>query len=194
MLTNLVAYTNNPNGHEKYPLITEPIKWGVYETEKGVLTGVNSGLMVNPKAILKGKNLSIKTTITPEGHEIAGAPSGFNTRPGIQYVAYGRRAWGPYYLRGFGNIPAVAEADKNNNVGKAQFWCRIPQGKTTSVTKVWNPADVPLSIKVTVNGQSVDQQVASGETVMVNCPVNSTTVGMQFNADRRMVILETTFK
>ncbi|GAB3905259.1 glycoside hydrolase family 2 TIM barrel-domain containing protein [Mucilaginibacter boryungensis] len=194
MLTNLVAYTNTSKGHEKYPLISETIRWGVYETEKGVLTGVNSGLMVNPKAILKGKNTSIKTTITAEGHEIAGAPSGFNTRPGIQYVAYGRRAWGPYYLRGFGNIPAVADADKNNNIGKAQFWCRIPQGQRTSITKVWNPADVPLNIKITVNGQSVDQEVKAGETVMVNCPVNSSTVGMQFSADRRMVILETTFK
>lgn len=194
MLTNLINYTVSTDGHQRYPLITAPIKWGIYETEKGVLTGINSGFMVNAKPLLTGKNANIKITLTEEGHQFAGGRSGFNTRPGIQYVPYGRRAWGPYYLRSFGNIPAVADADKNNNIGEAKFWCRVPQGQTTSVNKVWNPADIALNIKVSINGQSVNQQIAPHATVNVSCPVNSSTVNMQFNADRRLVILETVFK
>lgn len=51
----------------------------------------------------------------------------------------------------------------------------------------------PLNITITINGRAVEQQIEPGATVMVNCPVNSITVGMQFNADRRLVILQTTF-
>ena len=46
MLLNLVAYTAQSQ-HQLYPLINAPIVWGEYETEKGLLTGVNSGLLVN---------------------------------------------------------------------------------------------------------------------------------------------------
>lgn len=36
----------------------------------------------------------------------------------------------------------------------------------------------PLNITITINGRAVEQQIGPGATVMVNCPVNSITVGM----------------
>src|SRR5690606_3850773 len=46
LLLNLIAYNGTVKGHEVHPLITSTIVWGDYETEKGILTGVNSGLLV----------------------------------------------------------------------------------------------------------------------------------------------------
>jgi beta-galactosidase len=172
-------------------LITAPITWGNYSSEKGLLTGVNSGLLVNSKPRIPEYNRS-KITLTKEGHMFLGATGGFNTRPGIQYVPYGRRMFGPYSLRGFGNIPDP-DSD-NNNVGEGFFWCRVPANKTMSSTIVWNPADLPLTIKIKVNGKEISSEIKAGETATINCPLDAATVKMTFTGDRRLVLLQTSFK
>lgn len=192
MLTNLVNYVAGKQHHDRYPLITAPIVWGDYDTEKGVLTGVNSGLMVHavPRA---PANIKSSVRLTREGDRFQGAGGGFNTRPGVQYVANGRRMYGPYVLRGFGNVPEPV--DTTGNTGEGFFWCRVPEGRKTAATLVWNQAEEPLPISVQVNGQPpVRKEIAAGASVWVDCPLNGTTVKMRYSGDRRLVLLETAFR
>ena len=138
-------------------------------------------------------NIRSKISVTKEGNRFLGLPGGFNTRPGVQYVAYGRRMYGPYNLRGFGNVPDPV--DTTNNTGEGFFWCTIPEGKTMSSTVVWNQSNESLGIKIKVNDrQGVNKEIKAGETTTIDCPVNTTTVKMQFTGDRRLVLLQTSFK
>jgi beta-galactosidase len=192
MLVNLVNYMGDDSKHNTYPLITEPIVWGDYASEKGILTGVNSGLMVNAVPRIPA-NIKSKISVTKEGNRFLGLHGGFNTRPGVQYVAYGRRMYGPYILRGFGNVPEPI--DTTNNIGEGYFWCSIPAGKTMSSTLVWNQSDEPLVVKVKLNNQQeVSKEIKAGETTNIDCPVNASSIKMQFTGDRRLVLLQTAFK
>lgn len=192
MLANLVNYMAGSQPHDNYPLITAPIVWGDYATEKGILTGVNSGLMVHAVPRVPA-NIKSTVRVTKEGNRFLGLPGGFNTRPGVQYVANGRRMYGPYNLRGFGNVPEPL--DTSNNTGEGFFWCRVPAGTKTAATLVWNQADEPLWITVQANNLApVRRQIEAGASEWVNCPLNNTTVKMNYTGDRRLVLLQTTFK
>jgi beta-galactosidase len=194
MLLNLVDYTASPAGHERYALITAPIIWGEYETEKGVVTDIYSGFLVNstPRipADYRGKGIKV----TKEGYQLAGGLNlGFNDRPGIQYVANGRRPFGPY-THSFGGQPRLG-ADSSSHGGTGKFWCRIPQGQNMASSVVWNPSKEPLDIKIQVNSlPEVTKTVKPGDRITIDCPVNSNIVGMTYMGDRRLVVLATTFK
>src|SRR5690606_24599302 len=97
MLLNMISYSSTKEHHHAHPLITQPIIWGEYETEKGVVTDYYSGFLVNGTPRLTGAFTDEGTVVSTEGYQIAGGKRGrFNTRPGLQYVANGRRLWGPY--------------------------------------------------------------------------------------------------
>ncbi|MEO5984411.1 MAG: hypothetical protein ABIP80_02835, partial [Ferruginibacter sp.] len=192
MLLNMVNYMGDGKQHQPYPLITEPIVWGDYASEKGLLTGVNSGLMVHAVPLIPA-NIKSKISVTTEGNRFLGLPGGFNTRPGVQYVAYGRRMYGPYTLRGFGNIPEPT--DTSNNIGEGYFWCSIPAGKTKVSSLIWNQGKDPFVVKIKVNDeQEVSKEIKAGETINVDCPVNGTNIKMSYTGDRRLVLLQTGFK
>ncbi len=191
MLANMIRYAAGNEAHDNYVLITAPIVWGDYATEKGVLTGVNSGLMVHGVPRIPDNSKS-KITVTRIGNRFLGAGGGFNTRPGIQYVAYGRRMFGPYNLRGFGNVPDPV--DTTGNRGEGYFWCRIPAGKSVAHTTVWNQADEPLPVTIRINNDTpVTQLVPANQTVDVPVPVHTTSLKMWFKGDRRLVLLQTSF-
>jgi hypothetical protein len=192
MLINLINYTANKTEHQLYQLITEPIVWGDYKTEKGILTGVNSGLLLNATPQLSGNNVQSNITLTEEGDMFEGASGGFNTRPGIPYIHNGRRPYGPYSLVGFGNVPHPDNV--NNNIGEGTFWCRIPTGKTIASTIVWNPYEKSRIITIKVNNKEVSREIKPNEKATVNCPVKSSVIQMTFTGDRRLVLLQTSFE
>ena len=49
LLKNMVSYMGKETGHNCHPMIVAPIRWGEYETESGLLTGIYSGLLLNSK-------------------------------------------------------------------------------------------------------------------------------------------------
>lgn len=192
LLLNMLAYMNGKQSHNLHPLIDAPIVWGDYASEKGILTGVNSGLIVNGKPRLTGSYSKIPLVITEEGDEFAGKPGGWNDRPGIQYVAFGRRPFGPYDLRGLG-VPRPLDV-KTTTIGTGSFWCSVPAGTASVKTMVWNPADTPLTIKIKVNAsKEITKEIKPGETTDVIAPVDATVIHMAFTGDRRLVLLQTTF-
>jgi beta-galactosidase len=194
LLINMVGYTSAVKGHERYQTITGPIIWGEYETEKGIVTDYYSGMLVNATPRLPDNFESRKKqiTVSPEGYQFAGGnKAGFNTRPGIQYVANGRRPWGPF-VQSFGGQPKLISESGKEGTGK--FWCKIPDGQNLSTSLVWNPAAEPVHINIKVNNlPGVDKTIPAGEKVMISCPVNSTSVNLTYTGDRRLVILETAF-
>ncbi|HXI01141.1 MAG TPA: glycoside hydrolase family 2 TIM barrel-domain containing protein [Sphingobacteriaceae bacterium] len=192
MMLNLVNYTGSAAGHERYPLITSPIIWGEYETEKGVVTDLYSGFLVNSTPRMPSDYVGKGIIVTKEGYQLAGGSrAAFNTRPGIQYVANGRRPFGPY-AQTFGGQPAP---DKNSTFGTAQFWCRVPAGTNVMSTLAWNPGKEDLELKIRVNDLSeLTTKIKAGEKMIITNPVNSTDINVVYTSDRRIVILETSFR
>jgi len=191
LLLNLIGYTGSATDHQPYPFITSPISWGEYETEKGVVTDIYSGFLVNatprlPASFTKG------ISVTKEGYQLAGGNrSGFNSRPGIQYVANGRRPFGPF-IQSFGGQPQIS--DKNSVEGIGKFWCNIPEGQNRATSIIWNPSEESLTIKIKINDlPETDHTIPAGERVTVAVPVDRSAVNMTFTGDRRLVILETAF-
>ncbi|WP_448698331.1 glycoside hydrolase family 2 TIM barrel-domain containing protein [Mucilaginibacter sp. AW1-3] len=190
LLLNMISYGANPVGHNVYQLITAPITWGEYETEKGIVVDLYSGFLVNGTPRLVGAAAKKGIVVTKEGYQFAGgARGGFNTRPGTQYVANGRRPWGPY-VQTFGGQPKLGSTP----LGEGKFWCRIPEGQNNMSSVVWNPGDEPLAIKIKVNDLAeVTQIIKAGERATVETPVNRTDVNVTYTGDRRLVVLETAF-
>ena len=82
LFLNLINYTKSASGHEQYPLITSPIIWGEYETEKGVVTDLYSGFLVNSTPRVSKDYLGKGIVVTKEGYQLAGGTRlGFNTGP-----------------------------------------------------------------------------------------------------------------
>jgi beta-galactosidase len=190
LYNNLISYASNANGHSKYPLITAPIIWGEYETEKGLVTDLYSGFLVNSTPRVSPDYLGKGIVVTKEGYQLAGGSvSGFNTRPGIQYVANGRRPFGPF-AQSFGGQPIP---DKNTTVGTASFWCSIPPGQDRVTNIIWNPSKESLAINITVNGVVVSQQIAAGQRLPIETSIVGPEINITYSGDRRLVVLETTF-
>lgn len=190
LMVNLVDYAKAAAGHERYVTVTAPIVWGEYETEKGIVTDLYSGFLVNSTPRVPKDYLGKGIAVTKEGYQLAGGSrSGFNTRPGIQYVANGRRPFGAY-VQSFGGQPQPDGSPE----GFGKFWCRIPEGQNTATSVVWNPGTEPLLLKIKVNDlPEVRRTVAAGERATVEAPVDNTDVNMTYTGDRRLVILETSF-
>lgn len=187
---NMISYASTNEGHSVYQLITSPIVWGEYETEKGIVVDQSSGFLVNATPRLTGAFANDGIKVSKEGYQLAGGLGGrFNTRPGLQYVQNGRRPWGPF-VQSFGGQPKLG----NTPLGEGRFWCRIPNGQNNMTSIVWNPGDVPLEIKIKVNELAeVTKTIKPGEKLAVDAPVDKSDVGVTYTSDRRIVILETAF-
>ncbi|MBI5692497.1 MAG: glycosyl hydrolase family 2 [Verrucomicrobia bacterium] len=195
LLRNLVAYAALPTGHERHVLIEAPIVWGQYETERGVLTGIHSGLMLNSRPALTGSYRdTLEITVTAEGHQFAGGPGGWNNRPGIVYVPFGRRPFGPYVHRDWSGTPELAPGAPAE--GRGRFWCRVPAGRTAARHHVFNPSGVPLAVHLSANDRETSAVLAPGATEVIEVPLDAkvTTVETRIRGDRRLVLLESAFR
>lgn len=190
VLLNTISYMSSASGHSPYQLITSPIIWGEYETEKGVVTDLYSGFLLNATPRLTGAFADEGIKVTKEGYQLAGGMgSRFNTRPGLQYVPNGRRPWGPY-VQSFGGQPKLG----NTPLGIGKFWCKIPEGQNNMTSVVWNPINEPLVMKIKINGlPEVSHTIKGGEKVAVDVPVDKNEVNVTYTSDRRLVVLETAF-
>jgi beta-galactosidase len=190
VLLNTISYMSTSTGHSPYQLITSPIVWGEYETEKGIVVDQSSGFLVNATPRLTGAFANEGIKVSKEGYQLAGGIGGrFNTRPGLQYVQNGRRPWGPF-VQSFGGQPKLG----NTPLGEGKFWCRIPDGQNNMTSVIWNPANEPLEIKIKINNlQAVSHTIKAGEKLAVDAPVDKNEVNVTYTSDRRMVVLETAF-
>lgn len=189
LFLNMLSYAS-ANDHSAHQLITAPIIWGEYETERGILNDNSSGFISNSTPRITPAYAKGGIVVTKEGYQLAGGNRGlFNTRPGLQYVTNGRRPWGTF-VQTFGGQPRTPKG----NEGTAKFWCRIPEGQNNMTSLVWNPSAEPLTMKIKINEQQENTYtIAAGMRMLLDTKVDATTVGVNYTGDRRLVVLETSF-
>lgn len=201
LLDNLVQYVADGTVHAARPVITDTITWGDYASEQGIVTGVHSGLLLNTvptmPAALEPK---YPLTIDDDGFWLAGGEAGgWNTRPAVQYVARGRRPFGPYEFTSGG---AYRLPEGAGPLGEGRAWWRVPAGRTMIMITVLNPWSAALDIEVTLNAVVRRRRVEAGTTVTIESPLAAPmapadgtqpiSVSMHLRGDRRLVLLTST--
>lgn len=193
MLINAVTYMGTNSGHFAHVLVRSPIEWGEYGSEQGIAEGSYTGLIVNTVPVMpKGLQYKYPVTIDTVGFQIAGGRGGWNSRPAIQYVARGRRPFGPYELDLFGSPKLPKDRAP---LGTGHLWLRVPVRTHAMSTAVENPSDVPLPFELTTNGTTQREQVPAHSTKRIETPLHDATdLAVTLRGDRRLILRETAFR
>ena len=157
------------------------------------MVGVHSGLLLNtvpvvPKEIAEEAPVHVDSL----GFWFAGSAGGWNTRPAIQYVARGRRAFGPYDFTTGGSVHVATGAGPAG--GEGRVWLRAPEGTRAMTTTIENPTAEALEMEVGVNGAATRCAVPARGTARCESPVPNEPLALTFRGDRRLVLLETSFR
>ncbi|MDB4914435.1 MAG: glycoside hydrolase family 2 barrel [Gemmatimonadetes bacterium] len=193
MLANIVGYMADDQPHSATLLVSDRIVWGDYASEHGLVTGIYNGLLVNTVPVVPADiRDKYPITVDAQGFWFAGGTSGWNTKPAIQYVARGRRPFGPYTFTTGG----AYSVDKKNAIGEGRVWLRIPDGRTTMTTTVQNPVAEAIDLDLSVNGTVQKIHLNGNETKKIDSPVHGgdAPLAIVFRGDRRLVLLETEFR
>ena len=193
LLTNAIRYQASAEPHHAHPLLEAPIVWGDYESEGGLVTGVTSGLIVHTVPIVpEGLAERYPIRVDDEGYVYAGGEGGWNSKPAVQYVARGRRPFGPYTFTIGGSQQLADDAGPE---GEGSFWGRLPAGRTRMVTTIENTTAQALGLTVVVNGEPHPTTIPAGSTHSVETPLDGAggTIGVTYRGDRRLVLLDTRF-
>lgn len=149
LLSNIIQYMAVNKKHEQYVAVNDSIIWGDYASEQGIVNAPCNGLMVNTIPIIpKGQEElpKYKVQVDEYGYQYAGSYGGWNSKPGVQYVTYGRRPMAPFTFSR-GGSPIV---DTSSTVGEGYFYLALPRKAKTMVTVLENPVDEPLNISLSV--------------------------------------------
>jgi hypothetical protein len=199
LLKNLVLYTTGAAPEPAHPLVEGPIRWGDYASERGIVPEIYSGFLVHtsprvPATLEAAFPKRYEREFDANGFEFAGPRGGWNTQPAVQYLAgAGRRPYGPYRFSLGG---AVQLPPKSGPEGEAQLWFRIPAGRSVMQTRVRNPDTVAHALEITVNGTAARHVVPPGGTATLDTPLagSPTSIALAFRGDRRLIVLETSFR
>jgi beta-galactosidase len=187
LLHNLVIFAASTEGHDVHPLIEQPINWGDYSSEKGLITGPINGLVVNAEWIAPPTNPNAKPLTQDEG--------AWNTKPGDQFVPRGRRPFGPY---GYTTAASIKELNPKSQDGEGVFWVHLPAGRKEAVTRVENPSRSDAELIVEINGvsQTKSSMIAAGKTVTIRTPIpnGATDVSVRYKGRKDLVLLQTAFE
>jgi len=187
LLANLVVYALSQEGHDIHPLIKQPIQWGNFPTERGVVCGSLNGLVVNAEWLAPPTNPSA-TPMPPN-------TGSWNMDPGSQFVPRGRNPFGPY---GYSTAASLRDLSPDSTVGSGVFWASIPKGRKVVLTKVKNPGTHPGQLTVAVNEKTVTgpTTIAVGQTVDLTSPLpaDTTEVSVRYTGTKTLVLLETAFE
>jgi len=193
MLVNAVRYTGTNSGHFAHVLVRAPIEWGEYGSESGIAEGSYTGLIVNTVPVMpEGLRAKYPVTIDSVGFQLAGGKGGWNTKPAIQYVARGRRPFGPYELDLFGSPKLPKDRAP---LGTGHLWLRVPARTSTMSTAVENPTDAPLPFELTTNGTTQREEIAAHSTQHIETPLHDATdLTVTVRGDRKLILRETAFR
>jgi hypothetical protein len=191
MLGNLVRYMASRDAHQVRDVARDRIVWGDYASERGAVTGVYSGMLVNTVPVVPPDLVNTyKLSVDKEGFWFAGGTSGWNTKPAIQYVAKGRRPYGPFTFTSGGSVQVA----KGSTAGEGHIFLRAPDGRSTMATTIQNPVAEPLELELRVNGVLQKVSVPGNQTVTAASSIKPGDLEIGFKGDRRLVILETSFR
>ena len=187
LLANLVAYAASKDNHPVHPLVEQPITWGNYLTERGVVCGSLNGLIVNAEWMAPPTN--------PSAKPLAPNTGSWNMDPGSQFEPSGRNPFGPYtYSTG----SSLRDINPDSETGSGVFWASLPPGRKTVLTKVKNPTTSPGRLTIAINGEAAagPATIPPGQTVELRSPLpaSATDVSVSYTGTKTLVLLETSFK
>lgn len=192
-LSNMIRYMSVDKEHERYVAVSDSILWGDYASEKGIVNGLSNGLMLNTVPIIpKGQEElpAYKVKVDEYGYQYAGSYGGWNSKPGVQYVAYGRRPMAPFSFSR-GGSPVV---DKSSAIGEGYFYLALPDRKKTMITVFENPVDEPIHISLSVaEGEWEDYIIQPKQQLSISTDISHLKDNMKvtLKGDRRTILLKT---
>jgi hypothetical protein len=186
ILSNMLAYmTSDTAKHDPHPFIKDPIRWGDFATEHGLIGSPVYGFFYNTDWT--------PPPTEPDAKPLSDAGGGWNTKPSDQFLPRGMRPRGPFtYTFNCGPRDGTKSAE-----GTGIFWATIPSGRNKVVTKVRNDGKEVMKLRVNVNdGKPVEHDVPAGETITITAPIpsKSTDVSVRYTGNRELIILETAFQ
>lgn len=188
LLRNLVAYALSPAGHEAYPFIDQPILWGNFATEKGLVPGSLPGLVIHAEWQVPPTNPEAKPLRTEDG--------AWSVKPGDQFVAAGRRLLGKF---SYSTATSLRDLEPQATTGTGTVRLRIPAGKTKIITRVKNPGRTAEALQVGVNQPGFSAPatlVPEGQIITITTPLppGETTLSLSYTGPKTLILLETHFE
>ena len=196
LLSNMIQYMTVNKKHERYVAVNDSIIWGDYASERGIVNAPCNGLMVNTIPIIpKGQEKlpKYKVQVDEYGYQYAGSYGGWNSKPGVQYVTYGRRPMAPFTFSR-GGSPIV---DKSSTVGEGYFYLALPRKAKTMVTVLENPVDEPLNISLSVTDGTWEKYIIQPKQQLIirtNISHLKNKMKVTLKGDRRTILLKTIIK
>lgn len=193
LFANIVRYMAAGREHEPYVAVSDSIVWGDYASERGIANALCNGLMVHtvpliPKEKEHDPRYALKTD--EYGYQYAGAYGGWNSKPGVQYVARGRRPMAPFTFSK-GGSPLVG---KESATGEGYFYMALPKKVRRMITVLENPVDEPLRITLSVNdGTEAAYTLPPRQQSCIETDISRLkgAVKVSLKGDRRTVLLKT---
>ena len=169
-LCNLISYDSLKKKHNKYPVVGQKILWGNFQSEKGIASMPECGLL------------------------LSGEPSQRNMEGpnGPEYLINGRRIAGPFMFNSNGEVFFIG-----GDAGAAQFFATLPRNYRSMVSTILNPTNVPQEISIQINGMT-PQIFEIGPSEIGDCsvqlPVNADDIRVIFRGRRDLVLQQTRFE
>jgi hypothetical protein len=182
-----VAYVASKDNHPVHPLIDQPIQWGNYPTERGVVCGSLNGLIVNAEWMAPPTN--------PSARPLAPNTGSWNMDPGSQFEPRGRNPFGPY---SYSTGSSLKDLNPDSETGSGVFWANLPPGRKTVRTIVKNPTTSTSQLTIAVNGKAAatPATIPAGQTVELRSPLpgGAIDVSVRYTGTKTLVLLETRFE
>lgn len=192
-LVNMVNYMLTVENHQTYVQISEPIMWGDYASEKGIVTGAYNGLMLNTKPVVpEVSKAAFRQKVDKLGYQYVGNYGGWNSNPGIQYIADGRRAVAPFSYSAGGSTVI----DESVEVGEGFFYVSVSKYLGKMHTTFENVTKTPLEMTITINDKlSRTYTIAPLSIIEVETklPQHNGDLKVNFKGSRQLVIKSTDF-
>lgn len=193
LFANMICYMSDDGEHDKYVMVKDSIVWGDYASERGMVNAPCNGLMVNTVPVIPAERVNdprYKLKIDEYGYQYAGSYGGWNSKPGVQYISYGRRPMAPFSFSK-GGSPVV---DKSSVNGEGFFYMSYPKDKNIMVTVFENPTDEYVTVGISVmDGVFNEYKIRPGKqlTVKTNISRFNGNLKVAIKGDRRVVLLKT---
>lgn len=193
LLLNILAYASSDVRPEPF-MPVETIDWGSYASEKGIVTGANNGLVINPYPVVPAaRRNEYPLKVDSRGYHYVVSYGGWNDRPGVQYLPRGRRPFAPF---GYTSGGSDFVDEKAETIGEGYFLATVPEDASVMKTLFENNSADPIEIEILIDGGSVGKYTiaphARREVESVLPAYRK--IKVAFRGDRRTVILKTTFE
>lgn len=193
LLSNMVHYMAVDKEHQPYVEVSDSIIWGDYASERGIVNAPCNGLMVNTVPIVpagKEHDERYEVKVDEYGYQYAGSYGGWNSKPGVQYVPYGRRPMAPFTFSK-GGSPVISKA---SDTGEGYFYMALPEKKKTMITIVENPVDEPIRISLAVDERGWSEYIIQPkQQLKIETDISRVKQHMkvELKGDRRTILVKT---